>query len=444
MRKWGQTPIAFAIGVCRHFPRHHVEAAPYRRQHAERKAIDLQQAQRVEVVLVPLEDGALRHRRVLDRDHPLEQIARDDEAADVLRQVAREAHQLARQRDEADEHRVVGLEPRLADTLGPDLAAVPPGEHAGEPIDLREVEAQRPADIAHGALRPVGDERRGERRAVAAVFCVDVLDDFLAPLVLEVDVDVRRLVALLRDEALEQHAHPRRIDLGDPERVADRRVGRRAAALAEDALRAGEGDDVVDGEKIRFVLQFRDQRELVLDQRADVGDDRGRHGSIRSVRSPISRDLSVSPRQSRFDQRAQMRCRCLPLRHDLLRVLVTQFVERERAALRDRDGLGEQLGRIDRRKPRARTQMPLAIGMKRVAALGERLFHADRRDRVLQRAPGAHVHVDVAGGDLRQARLPRQRRAVRKPGAVAGVGEELDGNPRATRKGRGDPERPFC
>ena len=95
-------------------------------------------------------------------------------------------------------HRVVGLEPGLADALGHDLAAVPPGEHAGEPVDLREVEAERLADVAHRALRPVGDERRGERRAVAAVFRVDVLHHFLAPLVLEVDVDVGRLVALLR------------------------------------------------------------------------------------------------------------------------------------------------------------------------------------------------------------------------------------------------------
>ncbi len=250
--------------------RHHLERAPDRRQHPERQAVDLQQAQRVEVVLVPLEDRAVGHRRVLDRHHPLDEVARDDEAADVLRQVAREAHQLVGERDQPDDHRVVRLEARLADPLGHDLAAVPPREHAGEPVDLREIEAQRLADVAHRALRPVGDERRRDRRAVAAVLRVDVLHDFLAPLVLEVDVDVGRLVAFLRDEALEQHAHPRRVDLGDAERIADRRVGRRAAALAEDALRARERDDVVDGEEVGLVAELRDQRELVLDQLADV------------------------------------------------------------------------------------------------------------------------------------------------------------------------------
>ena len=123
------------------------------------------------------------------------QVARDDEAADVLRQVARKAHQLARQRDETDEHRVVGLEPasriRSASTSRP-------SHQANMPARRSTCARSRPsalADVAHGALRPVGDERRGERRAVAAVFCVDVLHHLLAPLVLEVDVDVGRLVA---------------------------------------------------------------------------------------------------------------------------------------------------------------------------------------------------------------------------------------------------------
>ena len=101
------------------------------------------------------------------------------------------------ERDEPRDQRIVGIEAGLADARRIDLAAVPPREHAGQPVDLREIEAQRLADVAHRALRPVGDERGGERRAVAAVLRVDVLHHLLAPLVLEVDVDVGRLVALL-------------------------------------------------------------------------------------------------------------------------------------------------------------------------------------------------------------------------------------------------------
>ena len=43
------------------------------------------------------------------------------------------------------------------------------------------------------------DHRRGDPGAVAAVFLVDVLDHFLAPLMLEIDVDVGRLLALLAE-----------------------------------------------------------------------------------------------------------------------------------------------------------------------------------------------------------------------------------------------------
>ena len=63
---------------------------------------------------------------------------------------------------------------------------------------------------------------------------VHVLDDLLAPVALDVDVDVGRPVALGRQEALEQQAERHRVGVGDAERVADRGVGRAAPALAED------------------------------------------------------------------------------------------------------------------------------------------------------------------------------------------------------------------
>ena len=64
---------------------------------------------------------------------------------------------------------------------------------------------------------------------------------------LKVDVNVRRLIALLADEALEQHTHPRGIDLSNAQAIADRRVGRRAAALTQDVLTTRKRDDVGDG-----------------------------------------------------------------------------------------------------------------------------------------------------------------------------------------------------
>ncbi len=44
---------------------------------------------------------------------------------------------------------------------------------------------------------------------------IDPLNDFLAALVLEVDVDIRRLVALLGNEPLEKQVVRLRVDGGD-------------------------------------------------------------------------------------------------------------------------------------------------------------------------------------------------------------------------------------
>ena len=94
-------------------------------------------------------------------------------------------------------------------------------------------------------------------RMMAAIFVVDVLDHLLAALVLEVDVDVRWLLALLGDETLEQKIDLLGIDLGDLEAVTNDRIGRRATPLAQDALGARKANDVVDGQKIGRVSKRR-------------------------------------------------------------------------------------------------------------------------------------------------------------------------------------------
>ena len=217
------------------------------------------------------------------------------------------------------------------------------------------------------------------------------------------------------------------IDLGDAERVADRGVGGRAAALAQDVVAPREGDDVVDGEEVGLVVELGDQRELVLDQLAHVGRAPGRRRT--AAPSPL--------RPARADATPGV----APGGTSSSGILVAQLVERERAARDEIErGVG-QLARIERGEPRARAQVALAVGEERVAAFGERRAQADRGQRVLQRAPGAHVHVHVARGDERQARGVGERRERREARAVAGAREELRGDPRAAGEDVGDPAR---
>ena len=52
------------------------------------------------------------------------------------------------------------------------------------------LEAQRAADLADGHARAVVDDGRADGGALAAVAVIEMLDDLLAPLVLEIDIDI--------------------------------------------------------------------------------------------------------------------------------------------------------------------------------------------------------------------------------------------------------------
>ncbi len=105
---------------------------------------------------------------------------------------------------------------------------------------------------------------------VSAVRVINPLQYFLAPLVLEVDVDIGRFAALLGDEALEQEVVAVRIDRGNAQNKADAAVGRRTSALAEDIFGPRELDDRVHRQKIGRVFQPLDKIQLMLQQADDL------------------------------------------------------------------------------------------------------------------------------------------------------------------------------
>src|SRR3546814_7573206 len=87
---------------------------------------------------------------------------------------------------------------------------------------------------------------------------------------LEIDVDVGRLLALLTDETLEKEIRPFGIDRGDTEDVADRAVRRRSPARVEDVAAAREANDRVYRQKIGSVIEFADYSEFVAEQPLDL------------------------------------------------------------------------------------------------------------------------------------------------------------------------------
>ena len=226
-------------------------------QHAEPEHVDLEDAERVEIVLVPFDEGAVLHRAVADRHHLVEPAAGDDEAADVLGEMAGERLDLVDQRAHLLDARTVDVDAGALELGGAHRAAAHAPDRGGERADRVLAQPEGLADFADRGASAIGDDGRGDAGMVASVALVDVLDHLLAPLVLEIDVDVGRLAAILGDEALEQQAAFARVDVGDAQAVADRRVRRRAAALAEDVLAARIADDVMHGEEVGRVIELR-------------------------------------------------------------------------------------------------------------------------------------------------------------------------------------------
>ena len=285
-----------------------------------------------EIVLVPLDDGALRHGGILYRHQLRQRPGGDHEAADVLGEMARKAEDFLHQRGELRGDAAVAGNAGFLEAIHHLLAVVPPGHVLGQQVHEVVADAQRLADIADGAARAIGDERGGERGAVAAVALVDVLDHFLAPLVLEVHVDVRRLVALLGHEALEQQMHLGGVQFGDAEAEAHCRVGGGAAPLAEDVAALGEAHDVLHGEEEVFVAELGDELELLVE---GLGRRRG------NARWPASPGAGQGELAQMFGWRQAGG-------HQFAGVVVAQFVHLESAAVGEIHGLGEHLPRVDR------------------------------------------------------------------------------------------------
>src|SRR3546814_20619233 len=71
-----------------------VEGAVHAAEHAEPKHVDLHELERVDVVLVPLDDLPVVHARRLDRHEIVEPLLRQHKATTLLRQVPWRADEL--------------------------------------------------------------------------------------------------------------------------------------------------------------------------------------------------------------------------------------------------------------------------------------------------------------------------------------------------------------
>ena len=409
-----------------------LEALAKAAQHAEPEHVHLEDPERLEVVLVPLDHGAPGHRGGADRNHLVEPSLADDEPPGMLGEVARKSDEGPGHGEGMPQPGRPRIEPEGPHRLvARHLAAGVGGQHGGHLLGQPE----RLARLAEREPGPEVDHRRGERGAVPAPPLVHVLDHLLPALVLEVDVDVRRLAPLLRHEAFEEEIAPGRIDGGDPEHVAHRGVGGRPPPLGEDPARAREADEVVHGEEVGCVTEPGDDPELALDLDLYPGGDPGT--------VTFDRPLAHRPLQPDHGG-ASVRTR-------LVRIVEAELVEGEVDLPRNVQGRPHRLGTVPEEMGHLGRRLEPALGiLEQVEThLVDAPPGAKTGEHVGDGTPARLVHEDRVGRDERHpgrpggARHPFFRAAVRWRGEQTAKREpHLSGEGRSPR-GEGPDEVRF-
>ncbi len=312
-------------------------------QRAQAEEVELHQADLLDVVLVELADHRLGAGGDIERAEIGEPAGRDQHAAGMHADVAGEALELFGQRPQLGQllfalQALLDLRlflPRLGKA---DADFV--GDQLGKLVDEVERQVEHPADVADHRLGRQGAEGRDLRHAGGAVALLDVVDDTVAAVLAEVDVEVGHRHPLRIEEALEQQVVAQRVEVGDAQRIGHQRAGARAAPWPDrHAVPLGPVDEVGDDQEVAGKAHLPDgadlEGEALLVLRA-----------LGRTRGGVGEELGKARLQP---------CRGL-LRHELVQgqplgrrelgqLVLAQF-DRQRAAARDFHRIGECLGEV--------------------------------------------------------------------------------------------------
>ena len=124
-------------------------------------------------------------------------------------------------------------------------------------------------DVAHRRPRHHGAEGAYLRDMILAVFLLRVRDHVVAPVVGDIHIYVRRFRAFRIEESLERKFIEEGVHVRDAGEVRDQTAGGRAARGSEDALAAGEPEQVGDDEVVYRETLINNDFQLVLNAVCD-------------------------------------------------------------------------------------------------------------------------------------------------------------------------------
>ena len=249
-------------------PLHQLHRAIEHGERLQAEEVELHQPRRLDPFHVELGHRHQGFRIAVERHQLGQRPVADDDAGGMGRGVAVQAFEFLRDVEGAPRHRIAiafGLQPRLVvdralerDRIGRVLR-----HQLAELVDLAVGHLQHAADVAQHAAGLQGAEGDDLRDLLAAVFLLNVMDHLVAPVLAEVDVEVRHRDALGIEEAFEQKPEADRIEIGDGERIGDQRAGAGAAAGPDRyALRLRPLDEVGDDQEIAGIFHALDDAEL--------------------------------------------------------------------------------------------------------------------------------------------------------------------------------------
>lgn len=117
-------------------------------------------------------------------------------------------------------------------------------------VDIAVRHSQGSPDVPDSSLCPHSAEGDDLGHTVVPVFPGDIGDNLIAPVVLEIQVDIRHLLALYVKKTLENQPVRQRVDVGYPQAVEDNAGSGAAADSEQDILFTDEGDDIMDYQEI--------------------------------------------------------------------------------------------------------------------------------------------------------------------------------------------------
>ena len=267
-------------------------------EHGERlqaEEVELHQSRLLDPFHVELGHRQVGFRIAIHRHQFGERPVADHDAGRMGRGVAVQPFELHRDVEGAPHHRL-GVARRLQARLLVDRARERHRRgrihrhQLAQLVDLAVGHFQHAADVAQHAARLQGAEGDDLPDLIAPVAALHVVDHLVAPLLAEVDVEVRHRHAFGIEEALEQEPEADRIEVGDGERIGDERARARAAARPDrNAVRLRPLDEVGDDQEVARIFHPLDDAELEIEPLAVVVDGlpRGEAERLDAARQPF-------------------------------------------------------------------------------------------------------------------------------------------------------------